>query len=527
MRDVHKTVVDNRYEVARPLGSGGMGEVFLARDRVLGRDVALKILRRQYAGDDEFAERFKREAMSAASLSHPNIVQVYDRGETEDGASYIAMEYVPGGTLKERISNEGPLDATAAAAIGAQVAAALGAAHDRGMVHRDIKPQNVLLTAKGEAKVADFGIARAASSVTISQTGSVMGTAGYMSPEQALGKPATPKSDLYSLGVVLYETLTGELPFTAENPIAVSMKHVNEPLRPPREVNPRIPEDMNALVTKLLAKDPEDRYSSADELADDLWRMQRGLPPVAVGRRGSRTQPTAVAASNLTSQMPPARPSPAPIQRKRSLPWLLVAILFILGLLGILQAVMGPDAMNGWFDAFQGDKQPPPAQPSSPEKVKVPEVAGLTRDEAEQKLTSVGLKVGEVGSIPSDSVAAGTVISPGIDAGTPVEPGTEVNLTVSSGPQPSSSASSSASAQSSPGATATASSSASAQPAQQEDRPAADQPAADQPAAKEKAPRVNVPKVKVQKGSSVRVPNVAAPAEGSGNSGKGRGHGED
>jgi serine/threonine protein kinase len=284
---------------------------------------------------------------------------------------------------------------------------------------------------------------------------------------------------------------------------------------------------MNALVTKLLAKDPEDRYSSADELADDLWRMQRGLPPVAVGRRGSRTQPTAVAASNLTSQMPPARPSPAPIQRKRSLPWLLVAILFILGLLGILQAVMGPDAMNGWFDAFQGDKQPPPAQPSSPEKVKVPEVAGLTRDEAEQKLTSVGLKVGEVGSIPSDSVAAGTVISPGIDAGTPVEPGTEVNLTVSSGPQPSSSASSSASAQSSPGATATASSSASAQPAQQEDRPAADQPAADQPAAKEKAPRVNVPQANVQKGPSVQVPNVAAPAEGPGNSGRGRGHGKD
>ena len=241
MSEARKTVLDNRYDVGRPLGSGGMGEVFLARDRVLGRDVALKVLRTQYAGDSEFAERFKREARSAASLSHPNIVQVYDRGETDDGASYIAMEYVPGGTLKEKIVGEGPLGRREAAALGAQVAEALGAAHERGMVHRDIKPQNVLLTDRGDAKVADFGIARAGSSVTISKTGSVMGTAGYMSPEQALGEPATPKSDLYSLGVVLYEALTGELPFTADNPIAVSMKHVNEPLRPPREIDPTIP----------------------------------------------------------------------------------------------------------------------------------------------------------------------------------------------------------------------------------------------------------------------------------------------
>ena len=239
MSETRRTVLDDRYDVVRPLGSGGMGEVYLARDRVLGRDVALKVLRRQYAGDDEFAERFKREAMSAASLSHPNIVQVYDRGETEEAASYIAMEYVPGGTLKERISREGPLEAADAAGLGVQVAEALGAAHDRGMVHRDVKPQNVLLTARGGAKVADFGIARAGSSATISTTGSVMGTAGYMSPEQALGKPATPKSDLYSLGVVLYEALTGELPYTADNPIAVSMKHVNEPLTAPHRTKPQ------------------------------------------------------------------------------------------------------------------------------------------------------------------------------------------------------------------------------------------------------------------------------------------------
>src|SRR5215210_5316389 len=528
MSETSRTVLDNRYDVVRPLGSGGMGEVYLARDRVLGRDVALKVLRRQYAGDEEFAKRFKREAMSAASLSHPNIVQVYDRGKTEEGASYIAMEYVPGGTLKERIVREGPLEAAEAAGLAAQVAEALGAAHDRGMVHRDIKPQNVLLTARGGAKVADFGIARAGSSATISRTGSVMGTAGYMSPEQALGKPATPKSDLYSLGVVLYEALTGELPYTADNPIAVSMKHVNEPLQPPIELNPRMPRGMNALVTKLLAKDPENRYADAEELADDLWRVNRGLEPVSAGvgrKQGPSTQRTAVASPNVTSEIPKPRPGPVPYRRRRGLPWLLIAlaaILFTLGVLGSVQAVLGLDAIKGWFDVFQGDKRSP-GQPVGPEKVQVPEVDGLTRSVAEKRLTDAGLEVGKVTSFPSDSVAAGRVIEPGIVAGTPVGPGTDVNLTISSGPQPSSSASPSASAQSSPepGATASASSSASAQPAPREDRQAA--------GANE--PRGNVPRTKVQKSPPAQRQNAAAPARepvddsgGHGRSGN-RGHG--
>jgi eukaryotic-like serine/threonine-protein kinase len=526
MSEARKTVLDNRYDVVRPLGSGGMGEVYLARDRVLGRDVALKVLRKQYAGDDEFAERFKREAMSAASLSHPNIVQVYDRGVTEEGSSYIAMEYVPGGTLKERISREGPLEAADAAGLGAQVAEALGAAHDRGMVHRDIKPQNVLLAARGGAKVADFGIARAGTSATISRTGSVMGTAGYMSPEQALGKPATPKSDLYSLGVVLYEALTGELPYTADNPIAVSMKHVNEPLRPPVQLNPRIPRGMNALVTKLLAKDPEDRYADADELADDLWRVNRGLVPVSAGigrKQGPSTQRTALASPNVTSKMHRPRPGPMPYRRRRRLPWLLIAlaaILFTLGVLGSVQAVLGRDAMNGWFDVFQGDKRSP-GQPAGPENVKVPEVDGLTRSVAEKRLTDAGLEVGKVTSFPSDSIAAGRVIEPGIFAGTPVEPGTDVNLTISSGPQPSSSASSSASAQSSPEprASASASSSASAQPAPRENRQAVQTPAAG----------ANEPRPKVQKSPPAQRQNAAAPAQepvdDSGGQGRGRGRG--
>jgi eukaryotic-like serine/threonine-protein kinase len=525
MSEARKTVLDDRYDVVRPLGSGGMGEVYLARDRVLGRDVALKVLRKQYAGDDEFAERFKREAMSAASLSHPNIIQVYDRGETEEGASYIAMEYVPGGTLKERIFRNGPLEAADAGGIGAQVAGALGAAHDRGMVHRDIKPQNVVLTARGGAKVADFGIARAGSSATISRTGSVMGTAGYMSPEQALGKPATPKSDLYSLGVVLYEALTGELPYTADNPIAVSMKHVNEPLSPPIELNPRVPRGMNALVTKLLAKDPEDRYADADELAEDLWRVNRGLEPISAGV-GKKQGPQRItqASTNITSEMQRPRPGPIPHRRRRRLPWLLIAlaaILFTLGALGSAQAVLGPEAVKGWFGVFKGEERSP-VQRAGQEKVKVPEVDGLTRSAAQKRLADAGLEVGKVSSFPSDSVAAGRVIEPGIVAGTPVEPGTEVNLTISSGPQPSSSASSSASAPSSPepGASASANSSASARPAPRENRQAVQTPAV---SANERRAKVQKSAAPAQRQNSAA--QAREPADDSGGQGRGRGRG--
>ena len=480
-------MLDNRYDVGRTLGSGGMGEVYLARDRVLGRDVALKVLRTQYAGDSEFAERFKREARSAASLSHPNIVQVYDRGETEDGSSYIAMEYVPGGTLKEKIVGEGPLGTREAAALGAQVAAALGAAHERGMVHRDIKPQNVLLTARDEAKVADFGIARAGSSVTISRTGSVLGTAGYMSPEQALGKSATPKSDLYSLGVVLYEVLTGELPYTADNPIAVSMKHVNQPVRSPREIDPTIPEGMDALVTRLMDKDPEDRYDSADELADDLWRVSRGREPTAV-LAAAPAAASAAAAPTRPQQAPVAAPDPtrritAPRQspvrrRRRRVPWFLLlvaAILFFLGTMAVLRSVMGPDFANGWFD-FLGQENNPQAGPSAPQTVKVPEVVGLTTAEARQRITGAGLEVGQINSFPSSSVEAGRVIASGYSAGEQVPRGTDVNLDVSTGPQPVPSPSPTATAQPSPEPASTASPSAAAQPSPQQNRQPARQP---------------------------------------------------
>lgn len=470
------SVVDNRYDIVRPLGSGGMGEVYLARDRTLGRDVALKILRSQFAGDRESAERFKREALSAARLSHPSIVQVYDRGDTEDGSSYIAMEFVPGGTLKERITEEGPLDARLAASYGYQVADALGAAHAKGIVHRDIKPQNVLITAPGQAKVADFGIARAASAAgdAHTQTGTVMGTAGYMSPEQALGLPATPKSDLYSLGIVLYETVTGVLPFTADNPIAVSMKHVNEAPRPPKELNPAVPEGMNAVIMKLLSKDPEDRYPDAEALAEDLWRVRRGLA-AAAGAQEAKT--VEVPTNRLAPNGGRAAPAAATRRKRSPAPLLLGALLLLIGLAGVglalaqglgsaedvevpsVQGLSRDEAVSrlegaGFRAEVRGDEggsgtvtaQAPRGGSQAPEgstvvltlgasTVAVPDLVGQGFSDAEAELRGAGLSVGQTYDVASDT-AADVVLEQGIAAGSQVEPGTQVNLGLSTGPAP-------------------------------------------------------------------------------------------
>ncbi|MCA1728901.1 MAG: protein kinase [Actinobacteria bacterium] len=278
---IKQTLVGGRYTLHGPLGNGGMAEVFLAHDEVLERDVAVKILKHQYAEDEGFVELFRREAQSAASLNHPHIVVVYDWGRLEDETYYMAMEYVPGGTLKDRIRAEGFLDPYTAVELTSWVAQALGSAHERGMIHRDVKSQNILLAEAGTVKVADFGIARAATATTTSQSNLILGTAGYMSPEQARGGPVGPWSDLYSLGVVLYEMLTGELPYSAEDQVALATKHVNEPPRSPSEANPKVPEVLDALTLRLLAKDPSDRYGSAAELLEDLRQVRGGLLPTS------------------------------------------------------------------------------------------------------------------------------------------------------------------------------------------------------------------------------------------------------
>ena len=338
-------ILADRYLLSDLLGAGGMGEVFFAHDRMLGRDVALKVLREDYAKDAAFVSRFQREAVSAAALNHPYVVQVYDQGRAEDGRYYIAMEHVPGGNLKDRIDSTGPLEPAEDALLASQGADALGAAHERGIVHRDIKPQNVLLDTAAEAKVADFGIALAASTDPTSGTNLLFGTPSYMSPEQAMGEPVGPRSDLYSVGVVLYEMLTGSVPFEAEGPLATAMKYVTEPPLPPRKRNAYVPEGMDAVVMGLLAKKPEDRYGSAAELVEDLRRSLAGLPPAFAGAAGySITVRTpAVGAAPLSAnteggEVTRARPGylPSKPRRRKTIGAGVVALVALLAILGTL-----------------------------------------------------------------------------------------------------------------------------------------------------------------------------------------------
>ena len=280
------TVFNDRYELHRKLAQGGMANVYLARDLLLDRPVAVKVMFPEHARDQAFVERFRREATAAANLNHPNIVAIYDWGQ-QHGTYYIVMEYVEGRPLSEIIRSEGPLHPNRAAEITADVAAALAFAHRNGVVHRDVKPGNILITATGQVKVADFGIAQASSNsdatLNLTQAGAVMGTATYFSPEQAQGHTVDPRSDLYSLGCVLYEMLTARPPFTGDTPVAIAYKHVQEQPFPPTTVNPSVPAELEAIDMRLLQKDPADRYASAEDLRSDLRRFLEGKPVTAIG----------------------------------------------------------------------------------------------------------------------------------------------------------------------------------------------------------------------------------------------------
>src|SRR5262245_10772772 len=273
-------VFSNRYRIEREIARGGMAEVYLARDESLNRQVALKALFPEYAREPSFVERFRREAQAAANLNHPNIVGIYDWGQ-ESGTYFIVMEYVEGRSLRDLIRSEGPVDAGRAADITAEIASALAFAHRSGVVHRDVKPGNVLITPQGSVKVTDFGIARAGAGDGLTQTGSVMGTATYFSPEQAQGLAVDGRSDVYSLGVVLYELVCGGVPFVADSPVSVAYKHVREEPVPPSQRNTDVPPGLEQIIMSSLAKDPDQRYQSADDMRADLLRFRRGRPLAA------------------------------------------------------------------------------------------------------------------------------------------------------------------------------------------------------------------------------------------------------
>ncbi len=400
-------VFGRRYRVTERLGAGGMADVYKAVDETLGRTVAVKVLRSRFADDPAFVERFRREAQSAANLSHPGIVNIYDWGN-DGGTYYIVMEYVGGTDLKSLVRQKGSLDPLRVAEYGEQVCAALSVAHGYDIIHRDIKPQNIVLMPDGRVRVMDFGIARMTDGDDLTQTGSVLGTAQYVSPEQAQGKRLTVASDLYSLGVVLYELLCGRPPFEGDTPVAVALKQVHDEPAPPRRLEPSIPAALESVVLRALAKDPRQRYESADEMRRDLRRVLDGRAPAAAEHSmGDTTVMPRVESTPRSAPMRAARPAP---RKPRVWPW--IAAVAALALIGIGGA---------WTLGVLG----PPA-------VVVPDLAGLTVEEATSMLQGVGLAVGETTEEYSEE-ASGTIIGQDPKGGARAAKGETVNLVASKG----------------------------------------------------------------------------------------------
>ena len=430
-------VFDERYEIIRKLGAGGMAEVYLAHDRHLGRDVALKVLQSRFADDSQFVERFRREASSAAGLNHPNIVQIYDRGEAE-GTYYIAMEYLDGRSLKEIIQQFAPLRVDHITSIASQILEALRFAHRRDVVHRDIKPQNMIVDDEGRVKVTDFGIARAGSASSMTETGSILGTAHYLSPEQAQGGHVEASSDLYSLGVVMYEMATGKLPFTADNPVAIAMQHVTDPPVVPSALVPDMPHDLEQIILRALAKRPEHRYLTAASFLEDIHRLQRGeavapalgfepspgfldyadgatrlmrspLTPDSRAHRspGDRTQVRRSSAQGGDGHdeedlvfEPPAR--------RTVWPWVMVILFLILlagGIYVVARTLSGGDVT-----------------------VAVPSLAGKSTDDATTELDGLGLKLEIKGEEQTDSFEPGLIARQEPGEGEKLRPGESVSV---------------------------------------------------------------------------------------------------
>jgi serine/threonine-protein kinase len=483
------SVIDGRYRILGHLGSGGMADVYHAEDTHLERPVALKLLYRRFAQDKEFVERFRREASAAAALQHPNVVSVYDRGEF-DGTYYIAMEFCEGSSLKDVIVREAPLDCARAIDIAKKILLAARFAHRRGVIHRDLKPHNVIIHPSDtgdEVKVADFGIARAGAS-EITEVGAIMGTAQYLSPEQAQGHAVNEASDLYSIGVVLFEMLTGSPPFDGDSAVAIALKHVSEAPPSPRELRPELPPELEAVVLKSLGKDPAQRYRDADSFIRDLDVARQSLDgrpvdsettamfaPAHEADGGTPPPPTVVApAGELVEPEPPEGIGPAPPRRRRALLLLLALVALAgLGLGGYLllkpEHVTVPIVVGKQLDSARAelesagfavdiDRRSDAAPrdtvfrqvPSSgeadkgstvtlfvsngPTTAKVPDVLGLSELDARRRVRRAGFTA-FVQREDSAKVPAGNVIRSDPGAGARIERGSRVTLFVSSGPK--------------------------------------------------------------------------------------------
>ncbi|KXZ14903.1 serine/threonine protein kinase [Bacillus nakamurai] len=411
--------ISGRYHILRPIGGGGMANVYLAEDIILEREVAIKVLRFDFVNDNDFIRRFRREAQSASSLDHPNIVSIYDIGEEGD-IYYIVMEYVEGMTLKEYITTHGPLHPKEALSIMEQIVSAIAHAHHNHIVHRDIKPHNILIDHMGHIKVTDFGIATALSSTTITHTNSVLGSVHYLSPEQARGGLATKKSDIYALGIVLFELLTGKIPFDGESAVSIALKHLQTETPSAKKWNPSIPQSVENIILKATAKDPFHRYESAEDMEEDIRtafdadRLNEERFSVQDDEEMTKAIPIITDGSEVTPPEPQKQAEDddekSVKKKKRKWPWVLLAVCFVLITASVLAVTVFPSLFM-------------------PKDVSVPDVKGLEYEKAEALLEKNGLQADpDVTDIEDEKVQEGLMVKTDPKAGSTVKEGSAVKM---------------------------------------------------------------------------------------------------